>query len=75
MRATIPVMRPKPPAAASLAPDLDAIDPARISSNFGPLTQAPEQRLAARFNLAAANVKVVANATLGLRTVTSSAAC
>jgi len=69
MPPTIPIMRPKLPAAASLARYLDAIDAARIYSNFGPLTRALEERFAARFNLPAANVTTVANATLGLTLV------
>jgi dTDP-4-amino-4,6-dideoxygalactose transaminase len=69
MPSKIPIMRPKLPAAASLAPYLDAIDSARIYSNFGPLTRSLEERFAARFNLPAANVTTVANATLGLTLV------
>jgi dTDP-4-amino-4,6-dideoxygalactose transaminase len=69
MPPAIPIMRPKLPAAASLAPYLDAIDAARIYSNFGPLSRALEERFAARFNLPAANVTTVANATLGLTLV------
>jgi dTDP-4-amino-4,6-dideoxygalactose transaminase len=66
MTLTIPIMRPKLPAAASLATYLDAIDAARIYSNFGPLTRSLEERFAARFGLPAASVTTVANATLGL---------
>jgi dTDP-4-amino-4,6-dideoxygalactose transaminase len=66
MPSNIPIMRPKLPAAASLAPYLGAIDAARTYSNFGPLTRSLEERFAARFNLPAANVTTVANATLGL---------
>src|SRR5262245_41918056 len=66
MKPAIPVMRPKLPAAASLARYLDAIDTARIYTNFGPLSRSLEERLAARHNLAAANVTTIANATLGL---------
>src|SRR5262245_38332228 len=62
----IPIMRPRLPAAASLARYLEAIDAAHIYSNFGPLTRSLEERFAARFGLAAANVTTVANATIGL---------
>jgi len=66
MRSTVPVMRPKLPAASSVLPYLSAIDASRIYSNFGPLTIRLEQRLAAHFNVGDHAVTTVANATLGL---------
>jgi dTDP-4-amino-4,6-dideoxygalactose transaminase len=63
---TIPIMRPRLPLAAQLAPYLSAIDSSRVYSNFGPLVFSLEERLAARFNLPAGGVTTVANATLGL---------
>jgi dTDP-4-amino-4,6-dideoxygalactose transaminase len=62
----IPVMRPKLPTAAQLTPYLEKIDSSRIYSNFGPLTLALEDRLAAHFSFPAATVATVANGTLGL---------
>src|ERR1041385_427161 len=64
--ATIPVMRPKLPAAGRLAPYLDKIDRAQIYSNFGPLAQALEERLAAHYGVVDGTDCTVANATLGL---------
>jgi dTDP-4-amino-4,6-dideoxygalactose transaminase len=63
---TIPIMRPKLPAAERLAPYLRAIDSSRVYSNFGPLLHLLEKRLAARCNLPVEGVTTVANATLGL---------
>jgi dTDP-4-amino-4,6-dideoxygalactose transaminase len=63
---TIPVMRPRLPAAERLLPYLKQIDAARIYSNFGPLARSFEQRLAAHFDLPETAVVTVANATLGL---------
>ncbi len=62
----IPVMRPKLPTAAQLTPYLEKIDLSRIYTNFGPLTLALEDRLAAHFSFPAATVVTVANGTLGL---------
>jgi dTDP-4-amino-4,6-dideoxygalactose transaminase len=62
----IPVLRPKLASAGHLAPYLAAIDAARLYSNFGPQTQAFEQRLASRLELEGGTVVTVANATLGL---------
>ena len=64
--ATIPVMRPCLPSARILTPYLEKIDSARIYSNFGPLTLALEDRLAAHYGLSEGTVCTVANATLGL---------
>jgi dTDP-4-amino-4,6-dideoxygalactose transaminase len=63
---TIPVMRPKLPAAERLAPYLRAIDSSRIYSNFGPLALSFEERLAARFGLGGDMITTVTNATMGL---------
>jgi dTDP-4-amino-4,6-dideoxygalactose transaminase len=62
----MPVMRPKLPAAARLAPYLEKIDSSRIYTNFGPLALTLEDRFAAHFSLPAASVVTVANGTLGL---------
>lgn len=62
----IPVMQPKLPAAAQLAPYLQKIDASRIYTNFGPLALALEDRLAAHFGFSAGTVSTVANGTLGL---------
>ena len=59
-------MRPRLPASAQLAPYLEKIDSARIYTNFGPLTLALEDRLAAHFGFPTGTVSTVANATLGL---------
>src|SRR5438874_8004763 len=63
---TLPVMRPKLPAADRLAPYLEKIDAARIYSNYGPLVRSFEDRLAEHFGLARGTITTVANATLGL---------
>jgi dTDP-4-amino-4,6-dideoxygalactose transaminase len=63
---TIPVMRPRLPAARILAPYLEKIDSGRIYSNFGPLAVAFENRLSAHYGLSDDTVCTVANATLGL---------
>ena len=62
----IPVMHPKLPAAAQLVRYLEKIDLSRIYTNFGPLTLALEERLAAHFGLPERTVSTVANGTLGL---------
>jgi dTDP-4-amino-4,6-dideoxygalactose transaminase len=64
--ASIPVMRPRLPAARALAPYLEKIDSRRIYSNFGPLARALEDRLSTRYGLPEGTVGTVANATLGL---------
>lgn len=63
---TIPVMRPRLPSVKTLAPYLEKIDSGRIYSNFGPLSDAFEDRLSARYALSNGTVSAVANATLGL---------
>ncbi|HLO76879.1 MAG TPA: aminotransferase class I/II-fold pyridoxal phosphate-dependent enzyme, partial [Magnetospirillum sp.] len=65
-RRAIAVMRPRLPTAESILPYLRRIDDARLYSNFGPLAQALESRLAARWERPAAAVVSLANATLGL---------
>lgn len=64
--APLPVMRPKLPAAAQVLPYLEEIDANRWYSNFGPLTQSFEARLAAHFGSGSGSVLAVANGTLGL---------
>ncbi|MBU1378793.1 MAG: DegT/DnrJ/EryC1/StrS family aminotransferase [Alphaproteobacteria bacterium] len=62
----IPVAKPRLPPLAALAPYIERIDGARWYSNFGPLNQELETRLAARFGLPAQGVVTIANATVGL---------
>ena len=62
----IPVARPRLPPLAALAPYIEQIDAARWYSNFGPLCEAFETRLAARFGLEPAQVSTISNATVGL---------
>ena len=62
----VPVMRPKLPVAARIAPFLHRIDETGIYSNFGPLARSLEGRLAAFFGLQIGCAITVANATLGL---------
>jgi dTDP-4-amino-4,6-dideoxygalactose transaminase len=62
----VPVMRPKLPVAARIAPFLQRIDETRIYSNFGPLARSLEGRLAVFFGLPIGSTITVANATLGL---------
>ena len=45
---------------------MQAIDASRLYSNFGPLAQSLEDRLAVRYGLKSGTVATVANATLGL---------
>ncbi|HEX7886859.1 MAG TPA: DegT/DnrJ/EryC1/StrS family aminotransferase [Phenylobacterium sp.] len=63
----IPVARPRLPPLAALAPYIEQIDNARWYSNFGPLCEAFESRLADRFGLAPGDVCTISNATVGLR--------
>lgn len=63
---TIPIMRPKLPSAARLAPYLESIDASQIYSNYGPHVLSLEDRLAAHYSLDQGTVGTVANATLGL---------
>lgn len=62
----IPVARPRLPQLAALAPYIERIDAARWYSNFGPLSEEFEARLAARFGLHPSCVGTVSNATVGL---------
>ena len=62
----IPVAMPRLPRLAALAPYIQRIDDARWYSNFGPLCEEFEARLAERFNLAPHGVCTVSNATVGL---------
>jgi dTDP-4-amino-4,6-dideoxygalactose transaminase len=63
--ATVPVARPRLPAAEAILPYLQQIDEARWYSNFGPLVMGFEQRLADRF-AAPTRVVTVTNATQAL---------
>ena len=63
---TIPVARPRLPKLAALAPYIERIDDARWYSNFGPLCEEFEGRLAERFGLASGGICTIANATIGL---------
>ena len=62
----IPVAKPRLPPLAALAPYIERIDAARWYSNFGPLCEAFEARLAERFGLQPAQVSTISNATVGL---------
>ena len=62
----IPVARPRLPRLAALAPYIERIDAARWYSNFGPLCEAFEGRLAERYGLAPEQVCTISNATVGL---------
>jgi dTDP-4-amino-4,6-dideoxygalactose transaminase len=62
----IPVAKPRLPPLAALAPYIERIDRARWYSNFGPLCDEFEARLAARFGLESVGVCTISNATVGL---------
>lgn len=62
----IPVMRPKLPTRAAVAPYLDRIDATRQYSNFGPLEREVRIRFAEHLGIGAEHVATAANATLGL---------
>lgn len=62
----IPVAKPRLPPLAALAPYIERIDRARWYSNFGPLCDEFEARLAARFGLESVGVSTISNATVGL---------
>ncbi|GAC1346254.1 MAG: DegT/DnrJ/EryC1/StrS family aminotransferase [Acetobacteraceae bacterium] len=64
--APIQVARPRLPPAHSLLPYLREIDTNAWYANHGPLAQTLQQRLAAFWNLAAAEVALLSNATAGL---------
>src|SRR5262245_33788275 len=63
---SVPVMRPKLPAAESVMEYLRRIDRSRFYSNFGPLVCTLEERLAEHYRVSSGNVTTVANATQGL---------
>lgn len=65
-RPVLAVMRPRLPEADAVLPYLRRIDAARLYSNFGPLVQDLESRLAALWRLPPQGVVTLANATLGL---------
>jgi dTDP-4-amino-4,6-dideoxygalactose transaminase len=62
----IPVARPRLPRLADVAPYIEQIDQARWYSNFGPMCEAFETRLAARYGVERGGISTVANATIGL---------
>lgn len=63
---TIPVAKPRLPRLEALAPYIERIDAGRWYSNFGPLIQEFEARIADRFGLPPDGVSTVSNATAGL---------
>lgn len=62
----IPVAKPRLPPLAALAPYIERIDAARWYSNFGPMGEAFESRLRARFGAPEGGVCTISNATVGL---------
>jgi dTDP-4-amino-4,6-dideoxygalactose transaminase len=66
MNPHLSVMRPRLPSAAALLPYLHRIDHTRVYSNFGPLADQLEGRLAAHFGVSDGAVTTVVNGTLGL---------
>ncbi len=66
MTSFLPVMRPRLPSAQRLLPYLERIDASRIYSNFGPLSDQLERRLADHFGAHDRAVTMVVNGTLGL---------
>jgi len=62
----IPVARPRLPRLEAIAPYIARIDEARWYSNFGPLCQEFESRLADRYGLDPAGISTISNATIGL---------
>lgn len=62
----IPVARPRLPPLSALAPYIARIDAARWYSNFGPLCDEFEARLAAQYGLPPGGVRTISNATVGL---------
>jgi len=69
----IPVAKPRLPRLGALAAYIERIDDARWYSNFGPMCEAFEARLAARFGLEPSGVCTISNATLGLELALKSA--
>ncbi len=70
----IPVAKPRLPRSPAITPYLEQIDAARWYSNFGPLAQNLQARLADHYGLPPTGVALVANATLGLELALKSAA-
>lgn len=64
---SLPVMRPLVPAVDDVSAYLQAMDAARIYSNFGPLVAEVERRYAERLNVSPEAVVACSNATLGLQ--------
>jgi dTDP-4-amino-4,6-dideoxygalactose transaminase len=64
---SIPVMWPRLPTAADLAPYLARIDAGRVYSNWGPLVAELSERLAGYFGVEPDQVAVLANGTLALK--------
>lgn len=62
----IPVAKPRLPPLAALGPYIQRIDQARWYSNFGPLSEEFEARLAARFGVSRGGICTISNATVGL---------
>ena len=62
----IALMRPRLPAAETIAPYLREIDPGRRYTNFGPLHERFRGALAAHLKLEPENIACVANGTIGL---------
>ena len=62
----IPVMRPQLPRAENLLPYLRRIDASRIYSNYGPLVQEFESRLALQFGLPVGGAVCASTGTAGL---------
>lgn len=65
----VPLLAPDMPSTADLIPWLDRIQQAGQYTNFGPLTQLLEQKIAQQFCVETAQVTTVANATQGLELV------
>ena len=63
---TLPVMRPRLPSADQVLPYLRRIDAARWYSNFGPLAQELEARMAVRWGMSPACALSLSSATSGL---------
>ena len=64
----IPLMRPLLPSADALRPYLQRIDGTRWYSNFGPMVDSFERRLAATLGLTQEDLVCVASGTIGLTT-------
>lgn len=62
----IPVARPRLPPLSAIAPYIERVDQSRWYSNFGPLCQAFEARLAERYGLPPSGVTTISNATVGI---------